>query len=112
MIVSGFTPPISRKDFEEKNRRIGRAVNEVPAVDIEMWQRGRDWLAGRALTDHPAGPRRTSPRVPMSIQAHLAGVGPVTTENISFNGLSIQAATYHGLLPGDETTVRIAVNGR
>ena len=112
MSVSGFSPPISRKEFEEKNRRIARAVSEVPAVDIEMWQRGRDWLATQALGDDPAGPRRNSPRVQISIQAHLAGVGPVTTENVSFNGLAIHAGRYHGLLPGDETSVRVAMNGR
>jgi hypothetical protein len=105
-------PPMSRSEFEEKNRRLLMGDGFLPEVDISAWQRGRDWLAQRATESEKAAPRRRSPRLQISLTAHIAGVGRAVTDDVGFWGMRLLADKMPRLVQGDEASVRLNLAGR
>lgn len=103
---------MTRKEFEEKSRRILSKDGAVSKDEFEMWVRGRDWLASR-LVEADLGPgRRRYPRAKLSVPAHVAGIGNAITEDIGFRGLSLRAKNLPALRSGEEQSVRVSILGR
>ncbi len=106
-------PPITRREFEEKNRRVLAGARDLPESELFAWQRGRDWLVERTQPAPEADPhRRRSPRLPLQLSAHIAGIGSATTADIGFHGLGLLPARGGPLQQGEEASVRVTLVGR
>ncbi len=105
-------PPITRREFEEKNRRMIVGARDLPDADLFAWQRGRDWLAERVAGDPGSLGRRRSPRLRLTLPVHIAGVGGGTTDDLGFYGLALRPRDGPALRPGDDASVRVVLLGR
>ncbi len=105
-------PPMSRSDFEEKNRRLLMGQGFLPEAEVSAWERGRDWLARQATASENAPARRRSPRLQISLAAHIAGVGRAVTDDVGFGGMRLLSDKVPRLARGDEASVRISLVGR
>jgi hypothetical protein len=103
--------PLSRAEFEEKNRRI-LAGDPLPDREVRTWELGRDWLAELLAEELPGQVRRRSPRARVSVLAYLAGVGGAITEDLGFFGLGLRSKQEAGLRRGTEASVRLTLFGR
>jgi len=108
-------PPLSREEFDEKNRRLIAGDRWLGEADIRAWERARDWLVERLSEDETFMVRRRSPRLRMELPAHIAGVGRAVTGDVGFSGVRLAAspaAPITALREGDETSVRLSLFGR
>ena len=107
-------PPISREEFDEKNRRLIAGDRWLAEADIRAWERARDWLVERLSEDESFLVRRRSPRVRMELPAHIAGVGRAVTGDVGFAGVRLAAgeSPISSLKEGDEASVRLSLFGR
>jgi hypothetical protein len=105
-------PPVTRTEFEERNRRFLAGDPSLTDADVHAWERGRDWLAERLVEERPGLPKRRSPRLRLSLLAHIGGVGAAVTEDLGFFGLGLKSKRQPDLSPGEEASVRISLLGR
>jgi hypothetical protein len=108
-------PPITREEFDEKNRRLLAGDRWLGEADIRAWERARDWLVDRLSEDEAFMVRRRSPRVRMELPAHIAGVGRAVTGDVGFAGVRLAPSPetpMASLREGDETSVRLSLFGR
>jgi hypothetical protein len=107
-------PPLSREEFDEKNRRLIAGDRWLGEADIRAWERARDWLVERLASDETFLVRRRSPRLRMELPAHIAGVGRAVTGDVGFSGVRLSAgdAPIAALKEGDEASVRLSLFGR
>ncbi len=105
-------PPLSRSEFEEKNRRLLVGETSLLDADVSAWQRGRDWLAHRAEERGEGPVRRRSPRLRLALTAHIAGVGRGVTDDVGFGGMRLLLDKLPKLRAGDEASVRLNLVGR
>jgi hypothetical protein len=103
---------MSRSEFEEKNRRLLMGHGFLPEIDVFAWERGRDWLAHRTAEHRPGMEKRRSPRLRLSLTAHIAGVGRAVTDDIGFGGMRLQLDKQAPLTEGSEASVRLDLAGR
>ncbi len=105
-------PPISRFEFEEKNRRLLVGDASLAEADLLAWQDGRDWLAQQAIEKREGRIQRRSPRAPLQLTAHIGGVGRAVTEDVGFWGMRLVSNNPLQLGRGEEVSVRLHLVGR
>jgi len=104
--------PLSRREFEERTRRLIAGDATLTDGEVAGWELGRDWLAWR-LTEREVGTaRRRSPRLKLSLSGHIAGTGGAFTDDLGFFGLSLRPLRPPRLGEGDEASVRLTLAGR
>ena len=104
--------PLSRRDFEERTRRIIAGDATLAESELAGWELGRDWLAWRLTQGEVGAARRRSPRLKLSLSGHIAGTGGALTEDLGFHGLSLRPLRPPRIAEGDEASVRITLAGR
>lgn len=106
-------PPLSRDEFDEKNRRLLAGDRWLGEEDIKNWEAARDWLVEQLTQDNGFLLRRRSPRLRLELPAHIAGVGRAVTEDIGFLGVGLApSVSQMTLKEGDEASVRLSLFGR
>lgn len=105
-------PPLSRPEFEERNRRLIQGDRTLSDPELAQWTLGRDWLAWY-LAEKDAGPaRRRWPRLRMALSGHIAGVGGAITDDLGFFGMGLRPLRPAQLARGEEASVRLVLAGR
>ena len=105
-------PPLSRRTFEDRTRRLIAGDTTMPDSELAGWELGRDWLAWRLTQGEVGAARRRSPRLKMALSGHIAGTGGAFTEDLGFHGLSLRPLRPPRLGAGDEASVRLTLAGR
>ncbi|HTP50603.1 MAG TPA: PilZ domain-containing protein [Anaeromyxobacteraceae bacterium] len=106
-------PPMTREEFDEKNRRLLAGDRWLAEEDIKSWEAGRDWLLGQLTQDDGFLLRRRFPRLRLELPAHIAGVGRAVTDDIGFSGVRLAPSVpLTALREGDEASVRLSLFGR
>ena len=105
--------PISREEFDDKNRRLLAGDRWLGEEDIKAWEAARDWLVDQLTQDDGGLVRRRFPRLRLELPAHIAGVGRAVTADIGFSGVRLAASVpLVSLKEGDEASVRLSLFGR
>lgn len=105
-------PPLSRRDFADRTRRILAGDHTLSPAEVAGWELGRDWLAWRLTEGEVGSARRRSPRLKLALAGHIAGTGGAVTDDLGFFGLSLKPLKPPRLGEGDEASVRLTLAGR
>ena len=106
-------PPLSREEFDDKNRRLLAGDRWLGEADIKSWEAARDWLVEQLTRDDGFLLRRRTPRLRLELPAHIAGVGRAVTDDIGFSGVRLASSVpLAALREGDEASVRLSLFGR
>ncbi len=103
--------PMSRSEFEEKNRLLLAGEVDLLDADLFAWKRGRDWLA-RQIAHTSEGQARRSPRLQLALAAHVGGLGRAVTEDVGLEGMRLLPDNVPRLNSGCGLSVRLNLVGR